>query len=154
MDDEELVGLGFLALVGYGVYRVVKSFGDYEPGDTVTKQAVIDSHKSESKTTQTVIDGQKSASETCHYPFYCDNEPTLVCCDCGNQFVKSMNMGNDVIIVMMIILAAIKCFKKPSSFLFDALLLAPKGFANPAIQLTSRAGRARAIVPKWASANI
>jgi hypothetical protein len=31
-----LIGAGVLLLVGYGVYRIMKSIGNYKPGDTIT----------------------------------------------------------------------------------------------------------------------
>lgn len=43
-DDDDvfvvLLGAGVLALIGYGVYRVLKSVGQYEAGETVTSNQV------------------------------------------------------------------------------------------------------------------
>jgi len=37
-----LIALGFLALVGFGFYKVIKSFGSFERGEEVTEDDLVD----------------------------------------------------------------------------------------------------------------
>ncbi len=108
-DEEELLntllGLGMVAVAGYGIYRILKSFAGYTPGETVSvrhllgtpSDGVISSGNSE-RSTDTIYEYCSRCGEVterfdtehcherhckrCHARDFCGEEG----CYCGNCF--------------------------------------------------------------------
>jgi hypothetical protein len=95
-DDiiENLLTLGIIAVAGYGIYKILESFGNFNTGDQVTKNEIINSpsstHYSDLNIKTTSSSNKKTSCgayylcSNCGYSEFFSPGKKLICQVCGS----------------------------------------------------------------------